>query len=135
MFQANSHRGTIPCSAQALAAMDEAIEAVKEHVKPRNSTGIVAVIQTFARRPVIGEIDLCDADAERVIVGLLEGFYIKPRKIVSFDPAEGWCEDLSAKIAHEVVKRAELEGVNLPYDTAEFCELYVPGWYYQQVAA
>ena len=42
------------------------------------------------------------ADLETVIIDLLDGQYKNPIRVVSFNTAERWSQDVSADVAHEL---------------------------------
>jgi hypothetical protein len=48
------------------------------------------------------EVDLEAADLETVITDLLEGQYKNPFRVVAFNTAEGWSQDVSEDIAQEL---------------------------------
>jgi len=100
----------------------------------RNSTGIHIVECMVGRVLTFVEADLLKSDEQTVIERLLEGQYDRPRRIVAFDPVEGWAEDVSKKIARAVVERACEEGIILPRHTAEFCEQHIRGWFFSEAA-
>jgi hypothetical protein len=101
--------------------------------KARNSTGIHLVECTFGRVPTFVETDLVSSTESTVIGRLLEGQYERPRRIVAFDPVEGWAEDVSENVARALVKRAYEGRIILPRHTAEFCEQRVAGWFLSEV--
>jgi hypothetical protein len=60
------------------------------------------------------------SDRETVVTNLLAGGYNKPVRVVAFNTAEGWSQDVSEEIAWEVLKRAPGRGVALPDATHYF---------------
>ena len=53
---------------------------------------------------------------------LLDDQYIRPRRIVAFNPAEGWSRDVTVDVADELRRRfAECDYV--PVSAEEFLEL------------
>ena len=66
------------------------------------------------------ETDEEKCDRETVIRGMLAGEYKKPIRVVAFNTAEGWSQDVSEQIAWEVLKRAPGRGVALPDATHYF---------------
>jgi hypothetical protein len=62
------------------------------------------------------------ADLETVILGLLEGEYNNPIRVVAFNTAEGWSRDASADIAQELRRRCDLQMRDVPYNIHEFVE-------------
>ena len=48
------------------------------------------------------ETDVEATDLEAVITDLLAGQYQSPVRVVCFNMAEGWCQDVSANVAREL---------------------------------
>ena len=51
-------------------------------------------------------------DLETVIRDLMTGQYSNPIRIVAFNTAESWSEDVSEDIARELCRRCDLMGAN-----------------------
>ncbi|MFK4657131.1 hypothetical protein [Bradyrhizobium japonicum] len=72
----------------------------------------------------------CEADLERavetVIQHLLAGEYRQPIRVVAFNPAERWSEDVSGAIAHEIQRRCNLQLCDVPSYLREFVDRYSP---------
>jgi hypothetical protein len=68
------------------------------------------------------ETDVERADLEAVIMGMLEGQYRNPVRVVGFNTAEGWSQDVSADVAHEVRHRCDLQMRDVPFHLEEFVE-------------
>ena len=62
------------------------------------------------------------SDLEATITGLLEGQYSNPFRIVAFNIAERWSEDVSEDIAHELRPRCDLQLRDLPSGIQDFVE-------------
>ena len=60
------------------------------------------------------ETDCEYADLEATITALLEGQYSHPVRIVAFNTAERWSEDVSEDIAHELRRRCDLQLRDVP---------------------
>lgn len=71
---------------------------------------------------VYREADVETADLETVILDLLSGEYKNPDRVVAFNTAEGWSQDVSADIAQELRRRCDLQGRDVPYNIHEFVE-------------
>ena len=71
-----------------------------------------------------------EADVERaletVIQDLLAGEYRKPLRIVAFNTAERWSEDVSQDIAREIQRRCNLQLSDVPSYLQEFVDRYSP---------
>jgi hypothetical protein len=72
----------------------------------------------------------CEADleaaVETVIQDLLAGEYRKPIRIVAFNTAERWSEDVSEDIAGEIQRRCNLQPSDVPSYLQEFVDRYSP---------
>ena len=66
------------------------------------------------------ETDVERADLEAVIMGMLEGQYQNPVRVVGFNTAEGWSKDVSADVALEVRRRCDLQMRDVPFHLEEF---------------
>jgi hypothetical protein len=68
------------------------------------------------------EADVEDADLETVIVDLLAGEYKNPVRVVAFNTAEKWSQDVSADVAHELRQRCDLQMRDVPFGLEEFMD-------------
>ena len=70
----------------------------------------------------------CKADLERaveiVIQDLLTGKYRQPIRVVAFNTAERWSEDVSEDIAREIQRRCNLQLTDGPSYLREFVDRY-----------
>jgi hypothetical protein len=73
-------------------------------------------------RPIEIETDVGRADLEAVIMGMLEGQYQNPVRVISFNAAEGWSRDVSAEVSQEVRYRCDLQMRDVPFYLEEFVE-------------
>ena len=64
------------------------------------------------------------ADLEAVIMGMIDGQYNNPIRVVSFNAAKGWSKDVSADVAHEVRHRCDLQMREVPFYLEDFVEQY-----------
>jgi hypothetical protein len=71
---------------------------------------------------VYRETDVEAADLETVILDLLEGQYKRPVRVVAFNTAEKWSEDVSCDAAQELRRRCDLQMRDVPYNIHEFVE-------------
>jgi hypothetical protein len=67
------------------------------------------------------ETDCEAADLETVIQDLLSGQYNNPIRVVAFNTAERWSEDVSA---HELRRRCDLQMRDIPLPLQEFSDRY-----------
>jgi hypothetical protein len=65
------------------------------------------------------ETDVEAADLETVILDLLEGQYKSPVRVVAFNTAEKWSQDVSADVAHELRERCDLQ-MRVPFFLQDF---------------
>jgi hypothetical protein len=61
------------------------------------------------------EADLERTDLETVILDLLEGQYKNPIRVISFNIAEHWSQDISADVAQELRRRCDLQQQDIPF--------------------
>ena len=55
---------------------------------------------------------------------MLEGQYTNPVSVGGFNTAEGWSQDVSADVAHEVRQRCDLQMRDVPFYLENFVERY-----------
>jgi hypothetical protein len=60
------------------------------------------------------ETDVEWADLETTIADLLSGQFNDPARIVAFNTAEGWAQDVSRDIAIEIQSRCDSDGQDVP---------------------
>jgi hypothetical protein len=63
-------------------------------------------------------------DLETVTRDLLEGQYRNPIRVVGFNTAEGWSQDVSADIAHDLRHRCDLQMRDIPFHLQDFVDRY-----------
>jgi hypothetical protein len=68
------------------------------------------------------ETDLEATDLETVIQNLLEGQYRNPIRVIAFNTAERWSEDVSEDIAQELRRRCDLQLRDVPSTIQDFVE-------------
>jgi hypothetical protein len=68
------------------------------------------------------ETDVEAADLETVILDLLEGQYRSPVRVIAFNIAEGWSQDASEDIAHELLRRCDLQLRDIPSGIQDFVD-------------
>jgi hypothetical protein len=64
------------------------------------------------------------ADLETVILDLLEGQYKNPVRVVSFNTAEKWSQDVSGDVAQELRRRCDLQLRDIPFYLQDFVDRY-----------
>ena len=70
------------------------------------------------------ETDVEARDLETVVQDLLHGQYWHPVRVVSFNTAEGWSQDISANVAGELRRRCDLQMQDIPSNILDFIERY-----------
>jgi hypothetical protein len=70
------------------------------------------------------EADDSAADLEAVILDLLAGQYNNPVRVVSFNTAEKWSQDVSADVAQELRRRCDLQQLDIPFFLQDFVDRY-----------
>lgn len=86
---------------------------------------VYLVLDDFGRkRRAFRETDIERTDLEAIIMGMLEGEYRNPVRVVGFNTAAGWSRDCSADVAHELRRRCDLQLRDVPFHLEEFVERY-----------
>jgi hypothetical protein len=70
------------------------------------------------------EVDAEVTDLETVITDLLTGLYKSPVRVIAFNTAEGWSQDVSADLAQELRHRCDLQQRDIPFHLHDFCDRY-----------
>jgi hypothetical protein len=68
------------------------------------------------------ETDAERVDLEAVIMDMLEGQYHNPVRVICFNTAEKWSQDVSGDVAHELRRRCDLQLRDVPFYLEEFVE-------------
>jgi hypothetical protein len=61
---------------------------------------------------------------ETVIQDLLTGQYSNPIRVIAFNTAERWSEDVSEDVAHELRRRRDLQGLDIPPFLEDFTDRF-----------
>lgn len=85
---------------------------------------VYLVADDFKSGRVWCETDYERAGLETVIEDLLTGQYNNPSRIVAFNTAEHWSQDVSADVAHELRRRCDQQGRDIPFFLQEFTDRY-----------
>ena len=68
------------------------------------------------------EADAETTDLKTVITDLLTGQYKDPARVVAFNTAERWSQDVSEDVAHELRRRCDLQLTDVPSSLQDFVE-------------
>jgi hypothetical protein len=68
------------------------------------------------------EADYETADLETIIQDLLSGRYSKPIRVIAFNTAEQWSQDVSADVAQELRHRCDFQQRDIPFFLQDFCD-------------
>jgi hypothetical protein len=84
---------------------------------------VYLVVDDFNRHGrVFRETEVDRTDLETVIADLVSGQYNDPVRIVAFNTAEHWAEDVSEDVAREIRRRADLANEDLSSAVEAFVE-------------
>ena len=86
---------------------------------------VYLVVDDFGRNGrAYREADVETTDLETVILDLLEGQYKNPVRVVAFNTAEKWSQDVSADVAHELRRRCDVQLRDVPFFLQDFVDRY-----------
>jgi hypothetical protein len=86
---------------------------------------VYLVVDDFGRNGrAYREADVETTDLETVIADLLDGQYKNPVRIVSFNTAEKWSQDVSADVVHELRHRCDLQMRDVLFFLQDFVDQY-----------
>jgi hypothetical protein len=84
---------------------------------------VYIVVNDFGRNGrAYRETDVGRVDLEAVIMDMLEGQYNNPVRVVGFNTAEKWSQDVSGDVAHELRRRCDLQQRDVPFYLEDFVE-------------
>jgi hypothetical protein len=79
------------------------------------------------------EADVEATDLETVILDLLEAQYENPVRVVAFNTAENWSQDVSSDVAQEVRRRCDLQLRDVPFFLQDFVHRYEGRYHHVQL--
>jgi hypothetical protein len=85
---------------------------------------VYLVADDFKTGRVWRETEYDDTDLETVIQDLLSGQYNNPSRVVAFNTAEKWSQDVSEDVAQELRQRCDLQGRDIPFFLQDFADQY-----------
>lgn len=71
------------------------------------------------------EADAEATDLETVITDLISGEYSNPIRVIAFNTAERWSEDVSEDVAREIRRRCDLQLADLPSALQDFLDRHI----------
>jgi uncharacterized membrane protein len=84
---------------------------------------VYIVVDDFGRNGrAYRETDVERTDLEAIIMDMLEGQYQNPIRVVGFNTAEKWSQDVSGDVAHELRRRCGLQQRDVPFLLENFVE-------------
>src|ERR1700760_924248 len=95
-------------------------------IVPRSDDhNVYIVVNDFGQHGrVYSETDIETADLETTITDLMEGQHRNPIRVVAFNTAERWSEDVSEDVAREIRRRFDLQAADVPSAIQDFVESY-----------
>jgi hypothetical protein len=85
---------------------------------------VYLVLDDLGRSRIWRETDAEATNLETVIADLLDGQYKNPLRVVSFNTAEKWSEDVSSDVAHELRRRCDERMRDVPFFLQDFVDRY-----------
>ena len=73
---------------------------------------------------VWAEAGINRTDLEGVIQDLLTGQFKSPIRVVAFNTAQKWADDVSVDVAHELRQRCDQQGRDIPFYLQDFVDRY-----------
>jgi hypothetical protein len=96
-------------------------------IVPRNDDqNVYLVVDDLGSRGRIWRED--ETDLEAVILDLLEGRYTNPARVVAFNTAEQWSQDVSDEVARQLRQRCDLQLRDVPFFLQEFVDRQEGGY-------
>src|SRR5690242_19356824 len=90
-------------------------------IVPKSDETVYVVMDNLGQLGSIWrEADAETTDLETVILDLLEGQYKDPVRVIGFNTAEGWSQDVSVDVAHELRRRCDLQQRDVPFFLQSF---------------
>jgi hypothetical protein len=95
-------------------------------IVPRgDDNSIYFVLDDLGRTGLIWpEADAERTDLESVVSDLLDGQFKNPVRVVGFNTAERWSQDVSVDIAHELRRRCDEQQRDIPFYLQDFVDRY-----------
>ena len=93
---------------------------------PRSADHTVyLVVDSFGRLgTAYRETDIERTDLETTIADLMSGQFNDPLRVVAFNTAEQWAQDVSKDVAFEIQSRCDIDGRDVPETLRDFVDIY-----------
>src|ERR1700722_10648887 len=90
---------------------------------------VYLVVDCFGRLgAAYRETDIGRTDLETTITDLMSGQFNDPLRVVAFNTAERWAQDVSNDVALEIQIRCDIDGRDVPETLRDFVDIYAtPG--------
>ena len=86
---------------------------------------VYLVVDSFGRLgTAYRETDIERTDLETTIADLISGQFNDPLRVVAFNTAEGWAQDVSKDVAFEIQSRCDIDGRDVPETLQDFVDIY-----------
>src|ERR1700733_13166032 len=96
--------------------------SIVPHGADRN---VYIVVDDFGRNgQAYRETDVERPDLETVMTDLLAGPFSNPVRVIGFNAAEGWSQDVSADVAMEIRRRCDIQLNDVPSGLQDFCDRF-----------
>jgi hypothetical protein len=94
-------------------------------VPASDDQNVYIVVDDFGRNGrAYRETDVEAADLETTITDLMGGEYNNPIRVVAFNTAKHWSEDVSEGLAREIRRRFDLQAADVPSAIQDFVETH-----------
>ena len=93
--------------------------------RDHNDHNVYLLLDDFGRQGrAWRETDVEATDLDTVISDLLEGQYQNPVRVIGFNTAEKWSQDVSADVAAELRRLCDLQQRDIPFFLQDFVDRY-----------
>jgi hypothetical protein len=94
-------------------------------IVPTDDQTAYIVVDDFGRNGrCYRETDVETADLKTTVNNLLAGEYSNPVRVIAFNTAERWSQDVSEDVANEIRRRCDLQANDVPSKIKDFVVLH-----------
>jgi hypothetical protein len=91
--------------------------------RDEDDQNVYLVVDDFGRNGrAFREADVETTDLGTVIIEMLSGEYKNSVRVVAFNAAERWSQDVSRDVAHELRQRCDMQMRDVPFGLQEFVD-------------